>query len=192
MIPATTQIRALHREVAPDDAAFELVWTHGEIVWAIAEQLIHARRLPVDADLVRAGCLLHDVGVHLLGGAAYIRHGVLGEALLLDRGFAAPLARFCAHHTGVGLTRDDVERQHLPLPLGDYLAETPEERLVMYADKFHSKTTPPVFLTSVAYAARAARFGPGHAARFAEMVTEYGEPDLTDLTDRYRHALVAR
>ncbi|GIM91985.1 HD domain-containing protein [Paractinoplanes toevensis] len=184
-----TRIRALHRELAPDDAAFEFVHTHCEIVWAIAEQLIRDRRLAVDADLVRAGCLAHDIGVHLLDGTAYIRHGVLGEQLLRERGFPEAIARFCGHHTGVGLTRDDVERQQLPIPPGDYLAETPEERLVMYADKFHSKTTPPVFLTAATYATRVARFGPGHAARFAAMVQEYGEPDLATLAARFGHPL---
>jgi uncharacterized protein len=185
-----TQIRALHRELAPDDAAFELVYTHCEIVWAIAEQLIRDRRLVVDTDLVRAGCLVHDVGVHLLDGTAYVRHGFLGERLLLERGFPAELARFCGHHTGVGLTRDDVERQHLPIPPGDYLAETAEERLVMYADKFHSKTTPPVFLTAATFTARIRRYGDAHAARFTAMVDEYGEPDLTTLAARFGHPLI--
>ncbi|GIF23868.1 uncharacterized protein BJ973_004480 [Actinoplanes tereljensis] len=184
-----TRIRALHRELAADDATFELVYTHCEIVWAIAEQLIRDRLLAVDADLVRAGCLAHDVGVHLLNGAAYIRHGILGEELLRERGFPAEVARFCGHHTGVGLTRDDVERQQLPLPPGDYLAETPEERLVMYADKFHSKTDPPVFLTAATFTARIRRFGDGHAARFAGMVDEYGEPDLAALAARFGHPL---
>ncbi len=38
-------------------------------------------------------------------------------------------------------------RQNLPVPPADYLAETPEERLVMYADKFHSKSHPGRFLS---------------------------------------------
>lgn len=50
-------------------------------------------------------------------------------------------------HTGVGLTKEDVLVQGLPLPPADYVAITPEERLVMYADKFHSKTTPPTFVS---------------------------------------------
>ncbi|GAA0570497.1 HD domain-containing protein [Paractinoplanes ferrugineus] len=185
-----SRIRALHRELAPDDQAYELVLTHCEIVWAVAEQLVHARGLEVDVELVRAGCLVHDVGVHLLAGSPYIRHGVLGARALLERGFPAELARFCAHHTGVGLTREDIERQNLPLPAGDYLAETAEERLVMYADKFHSKSTPPVFVTAATYASRIGRFGAGPAARFAEMVAYYGEPDLTELTARYPHAVL--
>jgi uncharacterized protein len=184
------RIRALHREVAPDDAGFELVHTHCEIVWAIAEQLIVSRELAVDVELVRAGSLVHDIGVYLLDGSPYIRHGVLGEELLLARGFPPSLARFCSHHTGVGLTRADVERQALPLPPGDYLAESAEERLVMYADKFHSKSTPPVFVTAATAAARLSRFGAEQVARFAGMAAEFGEPDLAALTPRFPHAVI--
>jgi uncharacterized protein len=46
------------------------------------------------------------------------------------------------------MSRDDVLRQDLPLPSGDYLVETVEERMVMHADKFLTKTTPPVLLTA--------------------------------------------
>jgi len=189
VIPTPEEIRVLHREVAPSAEAFDLVHTHCEVVWAIASQLIRANRLAVDVELVRAGCLLHDIGVHLLAGDDYIRHGVLGEAFLRERGFPEPIARFCAHHTGVGLTRDDVVQQGLPLPVADYLADSGEERLVMYADKFHSKSTPPVFLTAATYEKQAARFGPGAAARFSALVAEYGEPELTGLARRFGHAL---
>jgi uncharacterized protein len=189
-LPTPEEIRALHREVAPDAEAFELVYTHCEIVWAVAAELIAARGPAVDADLVRAGCLLHDVGVHLLGGSPYIRHGVLGEELLLSRGFPPAVARFCGHHTGVGITRDDVRRQELPLPLGDYLADSGEERLVMYADKFHTKSTPPVFVTTATYRKSVSRFGGEHVARFSALVEEFGEPDLEVLARKYGHAVV--
>jgi uncharacterized protein len=188
--PAPEEIRALHKEVAPSAEAFDLVHTHCEIVWAIASQLIERGAPAVDAELVRAGCLLHDVGVHLLDGSPYIRHGVLGEELLLARGYPAEIARFCSHHTGVGLTRDDVLRQGLPLPVAGYLAETAEERLVMYADKFHSKTTPPVFVTAEAYGKSVSRFGAEHAVRFAGLVREFGEPDLDVLARTFGHAVV--
>jgi uncharacterized protein len=190
VIPSPDEIRALHKEVAPSGEAFEIVFTHCEIVWSIAAQLVRANGLSVDEDLLRAGCLVHDIGVHLLGDEHYIRHGLLGEELLRSRGFPEALARFCGHHTGVGLTRDDVVRQALPLPVTDYLAETGEERLLMYADKFHSKSTPPVFVTAPTYRRRVSAFGPGHAARFAGMVAEYGEPDLTGLAARYGHEVV--
>ncbi|WP_127507264.1 HD domain-containing protein [Actinoplanes solisilvae] len=185
-LPTDAEIRALHDRFAPDTAAFELVWTHCRIVCEIAEQLLTDENQP----LVRAGALLHDIGVHRLArGEAYIRHGLLGEELLGGLGMPAALARFCSHHTGVGITRDDVRGQGLPLPVADYLAESPEETLVMYADKFHSKTTPPRFVTASSYAEIVGRFGEDKKARFAALVERYGEPRLEALAERYGHEL---
>jgi uncharacterized protein len=153
----------------------------------------------VDVELVRAGSLLHDIGVYrlydgagALDYASYLRHGVLGYELLGEEGFPETLRRFASHHTGVGISRADVVAQRLPLPVADYLAETGEERLVMYADKFHSKTTPPVFLTASAAAARLARFGPEKVRAFQALRDTFGEPDLGPLSRAYGHAVVGR
>ncbi|WP_432993443.1 HD domain-containing protein [Dactylosporangium sp. CA-233914] len=190
-IPTDAEIRALHERAAPTPEAFDLVYTHCEIVARIAGQLMALRAHDADPALVRAGCLLHDIGVYRLGPAeAYIRHGLLGHELLTDLGFPETLARFCSHHTGVGLTRGDVHSQSLPLPPADYLAETPHERLVMYADKFHSKSTPPRFVTAETYTASVSDFGADKAELFAKMVAEYGEPDLRALAEEYGHMMV--
>lgn len=197
VIPTDSQIRALHERYAPTEEAFDLVHTHCMIVCAVAEELLDGHRSALDVDLVRAGCLLHDIGVYRLYDATgeldhrnYIRHGILGHALLRDLGFPEQVSRFCSHHTGVGLSREDVLWQGLPLPAGDYLAESDEERLVMYADKFHSKTTPPVFVTAASYAATVRRFGEDKAARFSALVEQYGEPDLGRIARHYRQELV--
>jgi uncharacterized protein len=196
VIPSDRRIRALHQRYAPTAEAFDLVHTHCEIVCAVAEQLL-GNRPGLDIELVRAGCLLHDIGVYrlydadgTLDHAGYLRHGVLGHDLLQDLGFPEPLCRFCSHHTGVGISREDVLRQQLPLPARDYLAETDEERLVMYADKFHSKTTPPVFVTATSYLGTVRRFGADKPAAFAALAARFGEPDLETLARRYGHPLV--
>jgi uncharacterized protein len=191
-VPGDQEIRALHEKHAPAPAALDLVYTHCLIVCGIAEQL-HARSgARLDIALVRAGSLLHDIGVYRLHDEAgeldqanYIRHGVLGHELLLEEGFPEEICRFASHHTGVGLTREDVLRQRLPLPPADYLAETGEETLVMYADKFHSKTSPPAFLTAAAYAASVRRFGAEKAAAFQAMRARFGDPDLTPFRNAY-------
>lgn len=197
VIPTDEQIRALHERYAPTEEAFELVYTHCQIVCAVAEQLLDSSHSALNVALVRAGCLLHDIGVYRLYGVAgqldhknYIRHGVLGHALLRDLGFPELISRFCSHHTGVGLTGEDVLRQCLPLPVGDYTADTVEEQLVMYADKFHSKTTPPRFVTTASYAAGVRRFGDDKMVRFAALVEKFGEPDLLPLSRRYQQPLI--
>jgi uncharacterized protein len=190
-IPGVQEIRALHEKHAPSRAAFDLVYPHCVIVCGIAEQLLARSDLDLDADLVRAGSLLHDIGVYRLYDAAgqelvapYLRHGLLGHELLAEEGLPEAICRFASRHTGMGLSREDVRRQGLPLPAGDYLAESGEEQLVMYADKFHSKTDPPALVTAAAYAASIRRFGEDKAATFAAMRGRFGEPDLTPFTGR--------
>ncbi|MEV5705862.1 HD domain-containing protein [Actinoallomurus sp. NPDC052274] len=194
IIPTDEEIRALHERHAPTEAAFALVYTHCEIVCGIAEQLLADGPPDVDADLVRAGALLHDIGVYRLYDAAgrideagYIRHGILGHELLSDEGLPEALCRFCSCHTGMGITREDVRRQELPLPVADYVAESREEEFVMYADKFHSKTDPPTFVTPGSYAARLRRFGADKVAKFTSMCETFGVPDLRPLAAEYGH-----
>ncbi|GAA1637971.1 HD domain-containing protein [Actinoplanes couchii] len=186
-IPGDDEIRALHQRYAPTPEAFELVWTHCVIVARIAEQFAGPG---LDMALVRAGCLLHDIGVYRLEPAEhYVRHGLLGDELLGEVGLPETLRRFCSHHTGVGITRADVREQQLPLPDCDFTAETPEEELVMYADKFHSKSTPPRFLSAATFGERIARFGDDKATRFRDLVDHFGEPDLTALAQEFGHRL---
>ncbi|HET9656826.1 MAG TPA: HDIG domain-containing protein [Kineosporiaceae bacterium] len=195
-LPTDRQIRALHEKYAPTHDAFELVHTHCEIVCTVAEQLAARCGLTVDIELVRVGSLLHDIGVYRQYGPSgeidhttYVRHGVLGHELLRGLGFPEAVCRFCSCHTGVGISRADILAQGLPLPVADYLPESVEEELVSYADKFHSKTMPPVFVTADSYAAQVRRFGQDKAARFAAMRDRYGEPDLGPLAAGYGHAV---
>jgi uncharacterized protein len=203
-IPSDREILALHEKHAPTPGALDLVYPHCLIVCAVAEQLwsrpVPGRTADIDAadiGLVRAGSLLHDIGVYRLyddagdlDHANYIRHGLLGYELLLQEGLPEALCRFASHHTGVGLSRDDVVAQRLPIPPADYLAETGEERLVIYADKFHSKTTPPVFRTAPASAARLRRFGQEKVLAFQAMRDTFGEPDLAALSKTYGDPVV--
>ncbi|QFG25189.1 HD domain-containing protein [Actinomadura sp. WMMB 499] len=181
-------VRALHAKYAPSQEAFDLVHSHCETVWRIAEQLLQRRPLDVDVELIRVGCLLHDIGVYRLydadgrfDHAGYIRHGILGHEILADEGLPEAVCRFCSHHTGVGLTREDVRRQGLPLPDADYLAETVEEELVMYADKFHSKTDPPRFVPADEFTRHVRRFGDDKVTAFEAMCGRFGLPDLAAL-----------
>lgn len=194
ILPTVEEVRALHEKHAPSREALELVLTHCEIVCEIAEQLLAGAGPAIDAGLVRVGALLHDIGVYRLYDSAgrldhrgYIRHGVLGHEILREEGYPERLRRFCSCHTGVGLSRHDIRSQGLPIPEADYLAESAEEQLVMYADKFHSKSTPPTFLTADSYASYVARFGAAKVEGFALLRARFGEPDLTAARERYGH-----
>lgn len=198
-LPTIQQIEALHHKYALSDAGFDLVFTHCKIVCEIAEQCITKKQLAVDVELVKVGCLLHDIGVYELldkdgkerEDIPYITHGVRGEAILKKEGFPETIWRFGSHHTGVGLTKQAIISNNLPLPAQDYLADTIEEALVMYADKFHSKDVPPCFNSFAWYKAHAAQFGKANAAKFEEMGREFGVPDLKPLVEKYGHPVRA-
>lgn len=191
-LPTYDEIVAIHKKHAPSQAAFDLVFTHCEIVWELAKQLIEKSNPSVNADLVKDGCLLHDIGVYRLylpdgriDHTNYIKHGIEGYALLKEEGFDEQFCRFASCHTGVGLTKVEIEKGGLPIPPADYLAVTPEEQLVMYADKFHSKTTPPTFLTTEVYTKKITKFGKEKVGRFRQLQEVFGAPDLQPLADKY-------
>ena len=194
-LPNLEQIEVLHKKYAPTPEVLELVFTHCKIVNDVAQQLIAANNLKVDAELVKFGCLLHDIGVYPLfdkdgterEDLHYITHGVRGEEILKSEGFPETIWRYASHHTGVGLTKHDIVSQNLPLLEQDYVAETPEEELVMYADKFHSKTEPPYFNPYEWYRRYAAKFGEDKVQRFELMAQKFGVPNLAPLIEQYGH-----
>ncbi|MFD0772600.1 HD domain-containing protein [Streptomonospora algeriensis] len=195
-VPSDDEIRALHAEHSPTPEAFDLVYTHCTIVSAIALELLSRAPAGIDADLVRAGSLLHDIGVYRLYDRSgrldyprYVRHGILGRDLLAEQGYADALGRICSCHTGMGLTREDVRIQDLPIPQDDYLAESPEEELVMFADKFHSKSRPDTLVSPATVAERMGRFGEDKELRFKSLLTKFGEPDLRSLQESHGYEL---
>lgn len=197
-IPTDAEILDLHARHSPTQAALDMVYGHCLVVRGIAEQILNRAEDDVDGDLVRAGALLHDIGVYQLfddagelDHANYIRHGVLGHDLLAGEGLPERICRFASHHTGVGISRDEVIRQGLPIPPGDYMAETGEETIVMYADKFHTKSLPPAFVTAAGYAASVGRFGADKVAAFEALRERYGDPDLASLSGRYGQPLAS-
>lgn len=124
--------------------------------------------LQLNRQFVADAAMLHDIGIYRCdapgiachGSEPYILHGRLGASLLRAEGERMehdgtvpttvqaspginplePYARVCERHTGAGLTHEEIERQHLPLPHQDFLPETLEEKLICYADKFFSKS----------------------------------------------------
>jgi uncharacterized protein len=194
-VPTDGEIEALHRDHAPTREAFESVYEHCRIVCEVAEQFLP--ELDVDPDLVRAGALLHDIGVYRLYTATgeldtteYVRHGLLGHELLDSLGFPDTISRFCSRHSGVGITRDDVRREALPIPVDDYVPGSREEELVMYADKFHSKRTPPVFVSGGSYQVAVRRWGEDKVVTFAALRARYGDPELAALSDSTGYAVI--
>jgi uncharacterized protein len=190
-------IISLHKKYAPSDKVYELVFVHCRIVYEIAMQLIQKKDIPLDQELIRVGALLHDIGVYkvlgsdgeLVEGADYIRHGLEGEKILKSEGFPKTIWRFASHHTGVGISAQDIISGKLPLPPKDYQAVSDEEMLIMYADKFHSKSTSPQFNSYDWYKRYVSRFGDQKVDKFDQMATQFGIPNLLPLSEKYAFSL---
>jgi len=194
MIPTSSaQILELHQKYSTSEFNLELVWGHCQAVLAVAQQLMAKTKLNVDPEIVRAGCLLHDIGVYPListdgtvkQGVPYLTHGIVGQKILNDEGLPEVFQQICAHHTGVGLSREDVINQKLPLPVADYTAQTEEELLIMYCDKFHSKTLPPQFNSFESYREHVSGFGADKGLKFDEMAAKFGKPELAGLSEKF-------
>lgn len=194
MYPSYDQVVSLHKQQAPDQNAFEIVFTHSVIVFEIAVQLMERNSLEIDTELVRTGALLHDIGTYALykdGGfdrKNYIKHGILGYEILKKEKYPEKLCRIASNHTGTGITKEMIRKKNLPLPEGNYIASTIEERLVMYADKFHSKT--PKFNTYDSYLEYSRQFGKSVSEKFIELSKEFGIPDLEVLSKKYHQPII--
>ena len=90
----------------------------------------------------------------------------------------------------MGLTREDIIRQELPLPPADYVPMNLEQEVVMVADKYNSKSIPPKFLTAEAYARKAARFGESNRREWLRLLERYGVLDVTPLAEQYHMRIV--
>lgn len=193
-----SEIIALHKKYAPSDELFNAVYTHCLAVWRIAEQLIDSQGLQLDRELVKAACLLHDIGTYSLiqstdpMNAGYAGRGIAGEQLLEKERLPKALCEIVAHHVGHGLTKDHIEETLFGvLPLRDLAPKTIEERLVSYVSKLHSRSDEPQFNSVSAYRTFLKNVGNEYYINeFESLVEEFGEPNLQPLAKEFAHKLM--
>ena len=136
----------------------------------------------VDREFLEAAAMLHDIGIvrcdapgiHCYGTEPYIRHGMMGAEMLRHCSTFEAFARVCERHTGAGITREEIKRQGLPLPLDrDFMPETLEEQIICYADKFYSKSSPDREKNIEQAANSLRKFGEEGVTRFMEWATRF-------------------
>ena len=141
-------IKILEKYYSRGSELYNLLIAHSQQVANFALEIAHRNpQLNIDCDFVFEAAMLHDIGVfkthapsiHCVGDMPYICHGIIGREILEAEGLPRH-ALVCEHHTGSGLTIDEIIAQELPLPHRDMLPSTIEEKLVCYADKFFSKS----------------------------------------------------
>lgn len=105
--------------------------------------------LNIDTGFTEEAAMLHDIGIFLtnapsikcFGIAPYVCHGYLGREILDKEGLPKH-ALVCERHTGTGISLEEIESNHLPLPHRDMRPVSIEEKVICFADCFFSKTRP--------------------------------------------------
>nr|WP_273040012.1 HD domain-containing protein [Thermodesulfovibrio thiophilus] len=128
----------------PDTLAFKILLNHSEKVAEKALQV--AEKFKVDKNFIYEASMLHDIGIFMTdtpkldchGSFPYIAHGCLGREIVEKEGYPEH-ALVCERHTGVGITKEEIIKNKLPLPPRDMMPITTEQKIIAFADKFFSK-----------------------------------------------------
>ncbi|MCK4592469.1 HD domain-containing protein [Candidatus Parcubacteria bacterium] len=126
---------------------YNIILNHGLSVLGKSIDIITKKELynDIDIDLIVSSCLLHDIGAFEFMKnfdkfqKNYITHGIIGGKILRKEGFKKE-ALIAERHIGSGLSKKYIIENNLPLPKRDFLPITLEQKLICYADKFHSKS----------------------------------------------------
>ncbi|WP_353684621.1 HD domain-containing protein [Thermodesulfovibrio sp. 3907-1M] len=137
-------LEIIKKHYNPQSIAYKILINHSQ---AVAEKALKiAEKFDVDRQFIYEAAMLHDIGIFLTntpkldchGKFPYIAHGYLGREILEKEGFPQH-ALVCERHTGVGITKEEIIKNKLPLPQRDMLPISMEEKIIAYADKFFSK-----------------------------------------------------
>ena len=140
-------IALIEKYYRKNSQAYDILISHSRQVAKKAGEVAHrVAHLNPDRDFIEEASLLHDIGMvrtrtpqfGCYGKHPYVCHGYLGRQMLEKEGLNRH-ALVCERHVGVGITRDDIMQQHLPVPDRDMMPQSVEEQIICYADKFFSK-----------------------------------------------------
>ena len=159
-----------------------ILLSHSRAVADMALEIAARKQLPLDPSDIENAAMLHDIGIIATdapgidchGSAPYLAHGAIGADMLRAEGAPEEYALVAERHTGAGLTADEIEASHLPLPQGrDYMPHSLLERLVCYADCFFSKGGDGRRKELARVEASMASFGEGVLRRFHQLHEEF-------------------
>ena len=124
----------LLKKYSTSNESFNKVLNHSRAVQKLALEIAEeVKNHNVDIEFIKIASLLHDIGRFKCYKKSSIRHGVEGGKILSKEGLTK-YVRIAETHIGVGITKEDIEKQKLNLPLKDFVPETTEEKIIAYAD----------------------------------------------------------
>ncbi len=171
-------IAIIEKYYSKDTPLYNLLISHSKSVAELAVEIVASHpELGADASFVYEAAMLHDIGIFLtnapkifcIGEKPYIMHSLLGAEILRSEGLEAH-ALVCERHTGAGISAQEIENQNLPLPKADMIPVSIEEKIVAYADKFFSKSSPNKRKSVAEARSSLERFGEETLKRFDEWI----------------------
>ena len=116
-------------EILRNAGCSENVIEHCLTVCRLATSIADEVNIHIDKSLLKKGAVLHDLGRSRTHGLNHITEGVhLAQELKLGQ----DIERIIERHIGAGVTSK--EAAALGLPAKDHMPETPEEKIIAYAD----------------------------------------------------------
>lgn len=122
---AMQDIEALEKAGCPDETV-----SHSIEVARKALEISSRVGIPVDRKLIISGAVYHDLGKSKTYG---MEHGEIGAQMAQELNLGDEIIRIILKHIRGGLT--EPEAVELGLPIRDYKLRTPEEKIVIYADR---------------------------------------------------------
>ena len=199
MILIEDKLYKLHKKCSKgikEKELLELIWIHSKIVeetgLLIADNLEEKWGIKTNRKLIKQGALVHDIGAYACYEPVrkdvppYIRHGEIGYEILIKEGFSKDVARFALVHIGVGMSKENIKENLLPLREIDYIPITTEEEIVAYADNFHSKANPSFIDFEDAKNNLIRHYQPS-GILFERFQKKFGIPDLRKIENKYQN-----
>ena len=104
--------------------------SHSTEVARKALEISSRAKIPVDRQLLARGAIFHDLGKAKTYG---MEHGEIGAKMAEELGLEEEIRQIILKHIRGGMTAP--EAAELGLPVRDYTLRTPEEKIVVYADR---------------------------------------------------------
>lgn len=137
----------IHKYIPSESLTYRFYLPHVTLVTHKALDV--GRRLGLSHHRLRfieEAAMLHDIGIIKVkaedigctGELPYLCHGSEGRYILEQEGLDDH-ALVCERHTGVGITKEEIVENNLPLSPRDMVPQTIEEKIICYADVYYSK-----------------------------------------------------
>ncbi|MEZ4736784.1 MAG: HD domain-containing protein [Caldilineaceae bacterium] len=174
----------IHKYIPPDSPTYPIYLIHCTLVANKALTIAKRVDLPPDSQaFIEEAAMLHDIGIirtntpdiYCTGDLPYICHITEGRKILEAEGLPRH-AVVAETHVGVGLTKEQIVAQGLPLPQRDRKPTTVEEEIISFADLFYSKNPEKLWREKAVKKVREgiAKRGPAQLAIFDDWLKRFG------------------